>query len=207
MNRLISFGDSFTWGTDLPDCNDHQASQLTWPALLAKHLNLKYKCLAQPGSSNSSILRQILNTDIQSSDLVIINWTWIDRWDFYNQTTWETLRPDTNDSPFYKFYYKYFQSELWDKFETLKNIQIAFSLVDNYISTAVDPLVIDKSWHCPTYVNRLIDSVSQKIQWFDNKGFYHWAKDNNHAISDTWHPLEEAHQAAFEYILNNHAFT
>ena len=208
MSRLISFGDSFTFGNDLKDCNGEIPSQLTWPSLLAKHLNLTYECLAEPGCSNSSIFRKVLSAKIQPSDLVVINWTWIDRWDFYNHDHWETLRPSgTETSDFYKIYYKYFQSELWDKIETLKNIHSIFSLLNNFISTTIDPLTVDKQWHCPIYVDRLIDVIQPNLKWFDGKGFYHWSKENKYPISDLWHPLEEAHQAAFEYIINNYEFT
>lgn len=203
---MISFGDSFTFGNDLADWSNQTPSQSTWPALLAKHLGVEYNCYAEPGSSNSTILRALLSTEILPTDLVIVNWTWIDRWDFYNGNEWSTLRPSgTEDNPFYKHYYKYFQSELWDKFETLKNLQIAFSMLDNFISTALDPLTVDKQWHCPEYVNTLIDTVNTKLTWFDGKGLYHWAKDNDFPISDKWHPLEQAHQRAFEYIKNEFA--
>jgi hypothetical protein len=214
-SRVVSFGDSFTYGNDLSDWQEEEIgipgrpSYLTWPALLAKYLNLDYKCCASPGASNSTILRTILSTDIKKTDLVIANWTWINRWDFYNGNAWSTLRPSgTEDNPFYEHYYRYFQSELWDKFETLKNIQVAFSKFNNkFISTAIDPLTIDKQWHCPEYVNNLINSIDTKLTWFDGKGFYQWAKDRDYPISDKWHPLEQAHQAAFEYIKDNCDFT
>jgi hypothetical protein len=43
MNKVISFGDSFTWGTDLCDYSTKTPSQFTWPSLLAKHLNVTYQ--------------------------------------------------------------------------------------------------------------------------------------------------------------------
>ena len=225
--RVISFGDSFTWGSELPDCKEMNPSisldtvldsysRKTWPALLAQHLGIDYKCKAFPGFSNASILRQILSTQILPTDLVIVNWTWIDRWDFYDanhdgwdkiRNGWVTLSPGNDNHSFFKPYYKYFQSELWDKYETLKSMQIAFSMFDNFISTTVDSLTIDTHWHCPDYVDKLIEMVSPQLTWFNNKGFYDWAKDNNYPISAGYHPLELAHQRAFEYIRDNHDFT
>ena len=127
-NRLVSFGDSFVWGSELNDCLDiyiddivnnpdkypnelkliqdrkigpysestinfsfrsrSQAHSLsTWPAQLAKHLNLKYTCVANPGISNQSIIRQLVKfiTEIEPSDLVVIDWTFIDRWDYVDR--------------------------------------------------------------------------------------------------------------------------
>lgn len=210
MARLIAFGDSFTFGNDLHDWNEHThtSSLSTWPALLAKSLMLDYVCVAEPGSSNSSIARQVLSFDFDQTDVVILNWTWINRWDFFNGTDWETLRPSgTEKSIFARYYYKFFQSEEWDKFETLKHIQLIHGILEQknikYISTAIDELVIDSRWHCPEYINALMNLVSRKLQWFDNRGFYHWARENKFKISALKHPLEDAHQAAFEYIIQN----
>jgi hypothetical protein len=207
VSRLIAFGDSFTWGTDLADSKPVSIpSQNTWPALLARHLGLEYICNAVEGASNKTIVREFFNyyPNLKEDDTVIINWTWIDRWDYYDGDKWHILRPSENSSSFHKIYYKYFQSELWDKFESLKDIVLVHNLLEKlnikYYATCVDKLVIDKTFHNPVYVNSLIDEICNTLLWFDNKGFYQWAKDNNFKISETWHPLEEAHHAAFNYI-------
>jgi hypothetical protein len=207
--RVVSFGDSFTYGSDLKDENNWRDNRFysmsTWPALIAKHYGLDYECYAQAGASNSSILRQVLSAPIQPTDLLIINWTWINRWDFYNGMEWSTVRPSgTENHPMYGIYYKYMQSELWDKFESLKNIQTALSMVNNdTITTSIDPLVVDTTRHCELYASRLVAAVSKHLSWFNGKSFYEWSKECGHPISDAWHPLEEAHQAAFEYIMEN----
>jgi len=205
--RLVAFGDSFTFGNDLQDWNDLTPSKSTWPALLAQDLGLTYICAAEPGASNSSITRSVLSSDITSSDFVVLNWTWIDRWDFYNGGNWETLRPSgTEKSVFARYYYKFFQSELWDKFETLKNIYLVHSLLRQrnitYISTAIDELTLDARWNCPAYIQTLIDQVSSDFIWFENRGFYHWARQHKFEISSRMHPLEDAHREAVAYIKN-----
>jgi hypothetical protein len=55
--KLKSFGCSFTYGSDLHDCDIPQwgASRQTWPALLAKNHNLEYECHAHPGIGNLQI--------------------------------------------------------------------------------------------------------------------------------------------------------
>ena len=214
--RVISFGDSFTWGSELSDCDEMNSSipsevvlnsysRKTWPALIAQHLGVDYVCKAFPGFGNASILRQVLSTEILPTDLVIVNWTWINRWDFFDNNSctirqgWTTLSPGTTNHKFFDMYYKNFQSELWDKYETLKNMHVAFNVLhNNIISTSVDSLTVDRQWHCPLYVSNLMDQVETKLTWFNNKGFYNWALDNNFSIAKNGHPLEEAHQAAFE---------
>ena len=215
QKKIVAFGDSFTWGSDLLDYTTHTPSLNTWPALLAKEFNLEYTCFAVEGGSNQTILRLLLeNIDNLSDCLVILNWTWIDRWDFYdiNSEHWNTLRPTgTESSTFAHMYYKYFQSELWDKLESLKSINLALSLLEQknipYITTCIDSLAVDTKFHNPSYINFLINNVCDKLLWFNGAGFYHWSKENNYSISNTWHPLEEAHQAAFEYVKNNYEFT
>jgi len=74
MSRLITFGDSFTYGHHLVD-NNTQA----WPAVLGTIMNLPVVNVAQPGSSNVEILAEILNFEFKDNDLVIIGWTFVER--------------------------------------------------------------------------------------------------------------------------------
>jgi len=223
FNRVVSFGDSFTWGTDLDDCSEDRTgySKKTWPALIAKYYNCRYQSLAMGGSSNLGILRWLLTSidkkDISEQDFVIINWTWIDRCDIFDNSTqyvsknldhdygWNTIRPDSQ-TEIASLYYKNFYSDLSSKFETLKNIIVAIDVLKlyniNYLMTCQDRLTIDVDFFNPEYINLLIARVQKTLFWFSNNGFYNWALSNNYAVGKTGHPLEEAHYAAFEYIKN-----
>jgi hypothetical protein len=245
--RVISFGDSFIYGSELVDdfgtitsetvvCNidkypekykilyqratgqdstkfDERASQLTWPALLAKSINASYLCLASPGASNQTILRQILSQldNLSPDDFVIIGWTYINRWDFFSDNEWVTIRPDSTNQ-LSKVYLKYMQSELWDKFETLKSMVLVSSLlrdrgIGNLI-TCQDTLIFDSEFNTDLYITSLQKEVCNDVVWFNNTGFYDWAVSQNFPCGEeNGHPLEEAHQAAFEYIRDNYDFT
>lgn len=241
MNKLIAFGDSFTWGTDLlddigygnynrseylefkkqfPNSTEDRTllgySKCTWPSLLSKHLNLSYECLAIPGSSNFSISREFINVlgSITSDDFVVINWTWVDRWDYFDthDNSWKTLRPSNNKNEVNELYYKYFHSEIWNKFESLKQILLVLNLLKenniNYIMTCVDELINDTQFHNPPYITYIQKQLADDITWFNDMGFYNWSKHNEYAISTHGqHPLEEAHQSAFEYVIKNYEFT
>ena len=234
-NRVISFGDSFTWGTDLADCTEDRTthnkyndgySKKTWPALIAQNLNTKYLSLAIGGSSNQQILRWILfniiEDNIDSNDLLIINWTWMDRFDLFDTTIeslsfkegtdkgWVTVRPgDSND--YSELYFKHIHSELWAKFESLKTISVALDILNHYnipnIMTCIDKTIIDQQFFNPEYVDLLINRVSPVLLWFEGQGFYNWAIDSGFPIGKTGHPLEEAHRAAFDYITKHYEFT
>jgi hypothetical protein len=234
MGNLIAFGDSFTWGSELSDefilennselnsvlierygklPNKH--SKLTWCSLLSDSLNKNYICHARPGSSNQSILRSFLsNADsITPDDLIVINWTWINRWDFFDfdNDEWETIRPLSTETKKSKFYFKHIHSELWDKLESLKSINIVLSYLKehniNFLMTCVDSLLIDDEWHSPQYIQELQKPLLGNLQWFDNCGFYDWSINNNYGISDKYHPLDDAHKGAFEYARKNFKFT
>lgn len=259
--RVISFGDSFTWGSELSDevcvpplevyqnpdkypreyqilvdrkiamfsetTIDHKTrsitagySNLTWPALLAKDIDAEYYCHAWPGSGNQSIVRNIMKIikQIKATDLIVINWTYISRWDFYDATSpqlqrrWKTVRPGGETDAFSEVYFKYIQSEFWDKWETLRNILTVTCLLKNknidFIMTCLDPLVFDKQHHIETYVLNAQEEIKDDIVWFNGKGFYDWAVEHGFPIGkENGHPLEEAHQAAFEYIRDNYDFT
>ena len=72
--RLITFGDSYTYGSCLPS-----PEMQAWPAQLADLLKCPLVNTAQPGSSNLEILTNILNFPFVSNDLVVIGWTYPDR--------------------------------------------------------------------------------------------------------------------------------
>jgi len=256
MSRLIAFGDSFTYGTDLKDCVEgsakeleerekiskyhssdlpfaftdemdfdfrirsgfHYPSKKTWPALLAKYLDKEYVCHARPGSSNHKITRLIYRylNHFNEDDLLVINWTWVDRLEWYNETLeieskrWEQIRPDSTSKEA-KLYYKHLFSELQAKYDTLQNIIGIYTLLKYknipFIMSIVDDITLDTMWNNPVYNQNIQNEIKDKLVWFEDKGFYHWAKDKNFAISETWHPLEEAHEAAFKHIRDNYDFT
>lgn len=85
--RIVAFGCSFTYGHGLPDCYDmiaklsgSEVSKLAWPQILANELNADCVNMSSPGSSNKEILNSVLNFNFDTSDIVIIMWSFIDRW-------------------------------------------------------------------------------------------------------------------------------
>lgn len=78
---LIAGGDSFTWGNELPDCDESRFSRLSWSALLAQRLGLEYRCCAVAGSGNSSITRTTISSINKNPDVkfVAVMWSWPER--------------------------------------------------------------------------------------------------------------------------------
>lgn len=232
MAKVIAFGDSFTWGSDMGDTMRHyeweamptewkrQAknrfdnlySRRTWQAKLAKMMHYDYKCYAEQGCSNQSIVRQFFKyaPSIKPEDLVIVNFTWCNRYDFFNEETmkWETVRPSgTEDSKYYEMYYKHIHTSYWDQIESLKAINLILDYLTvhkiDFLATCIDEKIYNDKHINDPVVETLTNANKDKIKWFDGLGFYEWSKVNNYPISPMWHPLEEAHEAAFNYILEN----
>lgn len=208
IDSIHTFGDSFLFGSELSDCK-HQAgwnehSRLTWPAIIAKELKLKYYCDAEPGRGNLAISAQVFNR-VTPNSLAIINWSWIDRFDYnFNIQGWpKTFRPTATDD-LTKQYYKNIHNEVDDKIRSLVAIYSTISyLIRNNISficTYIDPLLLDQTYSSFYQITNLINNVKSDLQTFPiNQTFLEWSRANNYPESDNWHPLELAHEKAAEY--------
>ena len=213
--QLKSFGCSFIYGSELADASANKIipSNNTWAAHLAGHLNYNYKCYARPGGGNLQILEQILNqaSNKNEYDLFVIGWTWIDHFDYYNADRigeiwkdWSTIMPVDTDT-LAKTYYRDLHSEYQDKFTCLSYIKLAIDTLNQkgipFIMTYMDSLLFDQQWHTTPAVLDLQQYVKPHMTTFDGKSFLEWSRANNYSISNAWHPLEEAHLAAADYMI------
>jgi hypothetical protein len=210
---LKSFGCSFIYGCDLPDEDYLTPSQLSWPAMLAQARGLAYQCYAKPGAGNLQILHSILNEigNVGPDDFFVIGWSWIDRFDYYDPennnkfgTPWSTIVPSDN-SILSQMYYRELHSELGDKFACLSYIQLAINILKQknipFIMTFIDELLFDQQWHVTPAILELQKLVKPYMTQFDDRTFLEWSRAHKFLESDTWHPLEEAHRAAKDYML------
>jgi hypothetical protein len=209
--KLKSFGCSFTYGSDLSDCDfpmDH--SCLTWTALLATSLNYDYECYAKPGIGNLQIYQSIIDHVYfsQKSEIFVINWTWLDRFDFMDPVAenWHTIRPGDNSTT-HQLYYKHFYNQYHSMITNAAYISSVILLLEKYnikfIMSLTDATlfdVIDPQWQDPRSISLLQKEIKPYITWFENDTFLNWSKKKGFPISETLHPLEDAHQAAFELI-------
>jgi len=209
--KIKSFGCSFTYGTDLQDCPDYTAlipSMSTWPALLAKKFGVGYKCYALPGQGNFKILTDLIaQASLDDPALIIVNWTWIDRFDYIDgQESWQTLRP-AEDTEIEKFYYRNLHSQFRDMIESAYHINTAIEFLKErkypFIMTYMDYNLltpIDPNWHHPGSIEIMQKKISDYLTAFHGKNFLDWSRDRGFKISDNWHPLEQAHRDAAEYM-------
>jgi hypothetical protein len=215
MKTIKSFGCSFIYGSDLSDADievvspvvGYVPSNLTWPALISKKLNLEYECYALPGQGNFKIYSDILLNSYKNEDSIfLINWTWSDRFDYINHLEqWQTLRP-AGESKEQNFYYKHLHSQLCDTISSASYIVSAAehlkSLNCRYIMTYMDYNLltpVDATWHDPRYLEVLQEKLGKILVDFDGKNFLDWSQFNQFKISARLHPLEAAHEAAANY--------
>ena len=218
--KIKSFGCSFIFGTDLEDAGRESkvppSSNLTWPALIAKHFNLEYECFARPGSGNLQIAERVLShcTNAEPS-FYVIGWSWIDRFDFTNSTinnhpivgkwkNWQTLVPVDRDD-IAEMYYKELHSEYRDKLCSLMYIKLVIDSLQQrripFLMTYQDNLLFDQQWNHTPAVLDLQNQIKPYMMDFEGKTFLEWSRDKGFEISSNMHPLEPAHSAAADYMI------
>ena len=83
MRRLIAFGCSMTYGQSMPDnYMDHDSltpSKFAWPEILGKLTGTEVVNMATCGASNKEILHLILEYQFESTDIIMVCWTFTDR--------------------------------------------------------------------------------------------------------------------------------
>ena len=215
--KLKSFGCSFIHGTELGDQTFvgtwDRPSQSTWPAHLARRLGRSYYCYSYGGSGNLQILSSVLDqvATSNSSDVFVIGWTWIERFDYYvdnhgDRTVdpWNTILPVDQD-PVARVYYQNLHSEFRDKFTSLTSLKLAIDTLQQrnipFVMTSLDELLFDQRWHVSPAILDLQSYIQPFITDFDGKSFLEWTNANGYPIGPGGHPLEAAHQAAGDYMI------
>jgi len=206
-----SFGCSFIFGTDLPDQVGTAHSQLTWPALFSQRQGHHYRCYAQGGAGNLAIADSALASIAQDyTALFIIGWTWIDRFDYVKkhpeslEDSWNTVRPVDTDTVA-KTYYRHLHSEARDKLSSLMAMRVVIdSLIKKefpFVMTYMDELLFDRRYNTTPAIRSLQDYVEPYMTRFEGQTFLNWSRNKGYAESAGWHPLEAAHSAAADIII------
>ncbi len=152
MSRLVAFGCSNTYGEGLPDCwinNDAgpTPSKFAWPQLLADNLNLECVNLSVPGTSNKQICNDILNTDLKSTDIVVIMWTFFSRSCFFQDKgrSKRILIQDITNKNFRRSHQKY-NATYYKTFYTETNSNIESHMYMNFSRSILNERGI-KNYH------------------------------------------------------------
>lgn len=200
--KLKSFGCSFIYGSELAN-RDH-----TWPAIIADKLGLEHQNHGIEGAGNLRILHEIFN-HAHRDDRVIVQWTWIDRFDYVAvpDEKWYTITPSASDS-LSSIYYRDLHSQYKDMFTNLVYVKTAlehlYLVGARYVMTYMDHLLfetVQDSWHHGRAVTGLQQQTQPHMTLFDGLTFLEWSRANHYPESALWHPLDEAHGQAAELML------
>jgi hypothetical protein len=83
VKDILIFGCSHIFGTDLDDCNGHEASNLTWPNFIFPN---KISNFAKPAGSCKTVARRLnLILTMHIPKLVIIQWPDLRRWEIIDK--------------------------------------------------------------------------------------------------------------------------
>lgn len=203
---LKSFGCSFIWGSDMLNSNWH-ASLEAWPALLARHHGMTYRCYAHPGCGNLYITEKILEL-AKPNDFIVVQWTFIDRFDYKDASSneWKTLRP-ISDTGVAKTYYQHLHSQYQDKLTSLINIKVCIDHLNQlgcqFIMTYIDYLLFEDTWHHSPAIAQLQNYIKPYLKTFDGDNMLDYSRRQGHEISNNNHPLASAHQELFLYARDN----
>jgi hypothetical protein len=111
MEKLIFFGDSFTYGEGLSDCSLPGAKQilppskLGWANLLCEIRNASGRNLSKPGASNLQILWTMLHTKIEPDEIIIVQWSFWNRDCLLHDNKIALVGPwDESSRPYYELH-------------------------------------------------------------------------------------------------------
>jgi hypothetical protein len=211
--NIKSFGCSFIFGSDLSDIKENPRggtapSNLTWPALLAQLTGHGYICHARPGSGNLQIAEKVLTQVFMGEPcLYIIGWSWIDRFDYTDSANrWKTIMPIDVDERA-KIYYRDMHSQMRDKLASLIAIKSVISTLEEkklpYIMTYMDDLMFESDANVTPGIKELQNYIRLYMTTFGNKTFLDWSRVKGFKESKAWHPLDDAHRAAAEFLINS----
>ena len=192
----------------------YSASRLTWPARLSREFDMVYECYARPGRGNFFIANQVLDNLAKNEPaLHVINWTYIDRFDFVdlnNREVWETLRPGRGNHPHGDFYYRNLHSELRDKLHNLQLIKLVtmelLAAGHPFIMTYMDDLIWDQRWHTTLAMCQQQEFLKpHMLHWglkdHDPMNWSGWAVQQGHPVTAQNHLLESGHDLVFTEVL------
>lgn len=226
---IVAGGDSFVWGDELAGVTYLEHSNTVIPALLAKELNLEYRCAARAGNSNDAIARMTMaaceQALLEQTELaVLVMWTFPFRYEFnFNYpisspiSPWASLNPNNTKAEiedFANYFFKHVGSnDIYQNYNTLrsivvlqaylktKNIPYLFTLADNRIFDTFDDVNLKLLMDIIDQDNWYLFPPGQGANQTETpRGFYQWAVENKYNVGPGHHPLEDAHCDAADLI-------
>jgi lysophospholipase L1-like esterase len=203
--RLLTVGDSFTYGEELSDVNN------AWPFLLGKKLGYEIINLAKPGSGNTRMVRHAVE-QIDNYDIIIIAWSHFARTELADESGFYDLWPGCSSLPHKKF--SSWRSEVIEYYSRHHNDQYLYNqylinvvLLQNYLKIQNKKyLMLD------TFNNNIYRKDNEVSNQIDQTYYIGWPNETmmewtyNTPQGPGGHFLEQGHEQVadkiYEYIRN-----
>ena len=180
MKRLITFGCSLTYGYGLLDCYIEGGpgkvpSLLGWPSTVARHLGRECVNMSKPGVSNKFIWNRVVNFEFNSSDIVIIHWTYTNRSCIFRKDGIENIGTWTGHDEYYDKFY--------DDHDATVMSRLYLNHVNNFLETEdieVHNIITNsKDLNLLNFKNEMVSSHIP-LYISELKNDYPLAEDNHH---------------------------
>lgn len=202
-SRLISYGSSVLYGSELPD------GSLSMSAIIAQKLGLDYLCRAKPVSSNTKIARKIISYQDYQDDFVLVMWTAPNRYEFKSENGWRGFTTFNHRDALLT---EWFNGPGGLEYTEVMTALQAMCLTQQFLVSRAIPylFITDYSTIKESYTfnsnDEYIVAMKSLIDWnrfiyFDGDGFIPWATKNKFTFVGS-HPGAEAHQAATNILIN-----
>lgn len=219
--KLVAAGCSFIMGCELGDENSKRGhSVYTYPALIAKHMDMSYECLAYGGASNTGIANMIMHHDIQDA-ILLVQWTYESR--IGMQTNFNMNSTHKNGANWFDFAPGHWdfdpdvdigsalpQKAMVAGIDKFNNDLYRFAGNDETFLLMAD-LAMKSTLHHASLHNAkvLFFTASDQLigrngcMGFEGKNFLQFAHSHNCDMGPYGHPLHAAHRLAADHILQN----
>lgn len=205
MPKIKAFGCSLTYGDGLPDCSimkngkylcyGEKPSRYAWPSVVAKGLSVDCENYAQPGSSNKQITLEIMNQSYTDTDIILINWSFIERYCIVNRKS-EYMQIAPNFKNNYSSQFTKFHLRFGSHYNQMTDSLIQIKAADSHLKKFTDNI-----YHYLTDENQYLDLP----EWFDVdvKGYSLETLYSRSTGLDGSHPDIDGHAEFAKKVIKN----
>jgi len=203
--KLLTVGDSFTYGEELADLNS------AWPYLLAEKLGYEVTNLAKPGTGNTRMVRTCIE-QVTNYDIVIIAWShfarveWADQKGIYDVWPGCSVAPHKGTAEWRRYYIDHITHHYDDKY-LYRQYLVNIILLQNFLKANNKKYIMFDVFSNAAKEERYIDTADLLAQ-IDTTSYWGWPDKTLMAV--TWglpigprgHFLNEGHAKVAEEIYN-----